>query len=274
MSTFYRILILIALVFEQNPIIKPQNIWFENSLQPNTSFKISSKKETKTELLYIMPEENLKKLKEKGVSNPTINTVKEETEIIQNIGDYVNNELHFVNTFSKVIGEQEVFSPGDQIFYSYSSDYGAKVSGTSKEAFPNQKEVFDQLTQALSKSFFRGKKMALNDTLTIISPIQLNFGTFDMDMKIRTIYKLVKIKKSKCTFAVIQSVSASMNIENLVIKLTGKGKGWATYNPQLKRITFLDDDLEMNFSANIDKNSRLEGKIKIHSIEKNEFVKK
>ncbi len=273
MSTFYRILILIALFFEQDSLFKAQSIWFQNSLQPNTTFKVSQRKETKTELLYIMPEENLKLFKEKGISNPTLNSVKEETEMIQRIGNYVNNELHFVSTFTKVVGEKEVFSPGDQIFYTYSNDYGVKVSGTSKEAFPNQKEVFDQLTQALSNSFFKGKKMALNDTLTIISPIQLNFGTFEMDMKIRTIYKLVKIQKNKCTFAVIQSVSATLYIENLVIQLLGKGKGWATYNPQLARITFFEDNMEITFSGNLDKNSKLRGKITTHSIEKNKLLK-
>jgi len=248
----------IVLFYALNYSAQVKSIWFENTYKENTTYRLEEIKTSNSSIIFKASPEKLEQLKANGVKNPMITKKQEKTVMIEKTGAFVDGVLNYVCTFVEFQKEKSPFLPGDQIFYSFSKVNGVSLTRFSRDDIPNVKEIKESISNSQNAQFFRGKKMEINDTFTMVTPFSLTIDGFKMDMQITTIYKLTKIKKHEGIFAMVQFAKATGNFGDVNMKISGKGNGWVTFNVKDGRIMKSDEKMTMNFISKPDKDVTIE----------------
>jgi hypothetical protein len=231
---------------------------FNVHLKPEMKYEMHTDESSQTELKYGGPSDMLKKLKEKGISNPTKSTKVTVMETVEKTGKRSAGEsfpltLEFVkmtNNDSKSVIKQGT------ILYGH-SDGSAKQSFdsiTAEGMSESDKVVFMQMMESVMEQLkFPAKTLKIGEKFDREQPITMPIAGNTMKMNITSYYKLISIKNGIAHFNITQVYTMSTMIENHNMNATGKGKGYLDYDMANNFYSTFVVDNEMKLGMKLEK---------------------
>lgn len=245
MKVLFSLLISILLL---NPAFTQKKVSIDLQFLPDTEYTQKSIQTNKQTIKYQAEQEVLDALKERGMSNPTINETKTSTKTLISTGPLEdNNKFNIKMDFTDTDGSK--LPEGTKI-------YGWCESGEMPELdsidMPGNDFNDDQkvmMLNLINKTFSQAKipdnTMKIGSKFTYTTPFSIPIQTATLNMKIVTTYKLKKIENGIAYFDIVQKYQMETDIENMDMTAKGNGNGTATYHIQSKLMTNLLLNSEM-----------------------------
>jgi hypothetical protein len=208
---------------------------FKVQYNPETKYSQTIEQISHYDMKYSGSEEFLRKLKDKGVQNPTITDKVSMIESVLKTGKSTEGTnfpltIEFVKTTSSD-GKKEI--PDGTLIYGHGSignmpTLDSIVSngldeGVKKTLLQAMQSIFSQLS-------FPEKKIKVGESFSIESPLSIPIAGVTIEMEITTNYKLLSITNEIADFDVSQVFTMKSTITNYNFKATGSGKGKLLYD--------------------------------------------
>lgn len=231
-----------------------EKITFVTGYSPNTIYEQNISNIIQTEMLFSGNPEIIEYI-EAEQGNPTINEERQLQVLTIVTGSEASTG--FFPFFMEFMGMQnELIPDGTRIYgrlkFPAIFDFDS-VSGTQLDH--EQQRFFLQGMQDLIRQFpFPNRALAIGDTFSEITPIEMPMGEMAVKMNILTLYKLQRIENGEAVFSIKQELQASMNMTDLDeedIDMTGTGLGIMHYDMENKFITYNEMSFIMNFSFDV-----------------------
>ena len=216
--------------YAQNQLI------FKSQYSPEKRYAQSTIINTESTIKYAGSEQFLKKIKDRGIENPTLQVDKSTTEIVSISGKPLSNgifplTMEFVKIENK---DEKVTLPQGTKFYAHAGNGSVPVidSIVSKGIEENfKKQLHEMMQQMFTQSVFAEKKLKIGEEFTLEIPMSIPIAGIRIDMNIISIYKLTTIKNDIGYFDVIQKTILKSNVApSYTINATGNGKGTVLYD--------------------------------------------
>lgn len=228
---------------------------------PQTNYSQFMVQKMHIEMGFIGNDSILNKIREKGVSNPTIIDKSFNIKTLTTTGT--------INSEGKMPVEMDIIKSVDQDGKETSSS-GMKIFGTTEIDKPplfdsiSEKIDNEDLKNAILKSFqsinsqisFPDKKMATGDEFKKETPVTMNIAGINLSMNFSSIYKLVSLTPDTAYFTI--DVKYTLNLEsNKAVKLpmTGGGVGSGTFSFDRKKEYPLSYDFHYEMNLNVKKDN-------------------
>jgi hypothetical protein len=210
-------------------------IVFKVKYSPETNYSQIIFQDSKTTIKYSGTEEFLKKLKAKGVDNPTITKANSKTKSILKTGRLTNNNLFplSIRFTESINGDGKVTIPDGTIIYGTCSlENMPNLDSISGKHLSDEfkKALFQTMQKAFSQMTFPEKKVQVGEAFSRQSPLTLPIAGITLDISITTTYKLINIKNNFATLDLSQVYTLKSTIKEHNVKMTGNGKGNLIYD--------------------------------------------
>lgn len=234
MRKFYLFILIITNLtcFAQENI---DRLYFKVEYKPEMTYTQTTEQTSQNEIKYFGSDEFLKRVKDKGIENPTISTTESKNELVLKTGK-LSDELTFPLTMEFVKSNS---SDGKKIIPDGTIIYGHGKTGTmptldsiaSNELENEYKKTLLQSLQSIfSQIAIPEKNIKVGESFSQESPISIPIGSVKLDMGITTIYKLINIKNGIAEFEISQIYKMLTTVTDYKMQGTGSGKGNLFYD--------------------------------------------
>ncbi len=239
---------------------------YKPSLNYNSTFSRSSH----SEMTYKGSEDFLRKIKSKGVDNPTITDNQQLIQAVFRTGKLTGSDkfpiaIEFIKTTSSN-GNKEI--PDGTKIYGKGSIGELPIidSVSSGELTQEYKDALKQSMQSLlSQINLPEKKVKVGEQFTRDNPLNFPVAGVTLEATIKTIYKLVSISHDTANFDISQVYTFITDLTGHIIKAEGNGKGKLLYDIKNNFYLLYQIDIKMDTQLSLD-NYELEIKSSSSSI--------
>jgi hypothetical protein len=231
---------------------------FKVAYKPSTKYSQAMTQSSSTEVTYSGSEEFLKTLQERGVQNPTITKTESTTESEFNAGKLTDATnfpvtMKFIKTISS---DGKVPIPDGTVIYGKGS-LGNMPTLDSIASTELSEEYKASLLQMLKSTFsqisFPEKELKIGEDFAQETPLSIPIAGINIDMTIKTNYKLVSIKNGVGNFDISQTYSLKTNDTKYPINASGKGKGSLQYEIASSNYTHYQIGTEIEINMKLEK---------------------
>lgn len=231
-----------------------QKILFKPELKPNAVYKITQENSTTSEVTYKGNEEFIRKMKEKGLTSPTISSTKsllrstmqtfalqkdnrfrmqtEFIEITSSEGDSIKNPLMGIKIYAT--GDKNLNIVVDSIIGTTNQDLKAAISQGAE--------------QSSAQNIYPDKKMKLGESFEKTIPFKYNIASGkDILVQIINTYRLDTLEKEFAVFHIDQKIKMDMTVSDHDINVQGGGTGRIVYDLVNKTNRLYQTELEFNY---------------------------
>jgi hypothetical protein len=230
---------------------------FKVRYKPQTKYYQTFTINSKSSNTFSGSEEVLKRLNEKGVKNPTTTTRFIDSESITMTGK-LNSKNFFPVTMEYVkaqkLNGEEIVPQGTLVYGKGTLDnmpvLDSVASNTINAEF--KKFYLKSLNDLMSQITYPIKKLKIGESFIHENPLSMPGSKENLEMIIKTEYKLVSIKNNLGYFDIKQVYSMKSEISQKDFKGKGTGTGTMVYDIQNNFFQKynLKNETEMDFSMN------------------------
>lgn len=208
---------------------------FKVKYNPETNYNQTIEQTSSSSIDYNGSEDFLKKIKEKGIENPTITNTNSHIESVFKTGKLTDGTsfpltVEFVK-MERSDGKKLV--PVGTLIYGHGSienmpTLDSIVSKGLDETF--KKTLLQTMQSTFSQLSFPEKKVRVGESFSTESPLSIPIAGNVLEMTIITSYKLLSIINGIADFDISESYKMNTNISKYTIDGTGTGNGKIIYD--------------------------------------------
>lgn len=233
------------------------NVTFKIQYQPEKKYNQTVERTTNTVIKYMGPGKALKKLKERGLQNPTTSNKKSQTEWVLKTGKLMD-KTDFPVTVEYVITVSNDGQKGTPVKANLSgkflSDHLPVFNSIVSDGLDEKQKM--ALLQSLQNTFtqlsFPEKKVKIGEQFTIENPYSLPMEGSTIEMEVTTNYKLISISEGIAHFDITQKYTMNPKIMDNSFKGSVSGKGHLVYDMAHTIVLNYTLDTEMNITKKLD----------------------
>ena len=233
------------------------NVTFKIQYQPEKKYSQTVERTTNTVIKYMGPGKALKKLKERGLQNPTISNKKSQTQWVLKTGKLMG-ETDFPVTVEYVITVSNDGKKGTPVKANLSgkflSDHLPVFNSIVSDGLDEKQKM--ALLQSLQNTFtqlsFPEKKVKIGEQFTIENPYSLPMEGSTIEMEVTTNYKLISISEGIANFDITQKYTMNPKIMDNSFKGSVSGKGHLVYDMAHTIVLNYTLDTEMQITKKLD----------------------
>ena len=233
------------------------NVTFKIQYQPEKKYNQTVERTTNTVIKYMGPGKALKKLKERGLQNPTTSNKKSQTEWVLKTGKLMD-KTDFPVTVEYVITVSNDGQKGIPVKANLSgkflSDHLPVFNSIVSDGLDEKQKM--ALLQSLQNTFtqlsFPEKKVKIGEQFTIENPYSLPMEGSTIEMEVTTNYKLISISEGIAHFDITQKYTMNPKIMDNSFKGSVSGKGHLVYDMAHTIVLNYTLDTEMNITKKLD----------------------
>lgn len=255
-----------------------KEVIFKVQYKPETKYNQTIEQTSQANIKYSGSDDFMRKLKDKGVQNPTITNTQSKIETIFKTGKQTNKKTFPITIeFAKsTSSDGKKIIPDGTLIYGYGSNgnmptLDSIVSNGLDENF--KKTLLQTMQSTFAQLSFPEKRVKIGESFSRESPLSIPIAATTLDMTITTTFKLLDIINGIADFDVSSIYTMKSVITKYTIKATGNGKGKMLYDIVNNNFTRYETDTEMkmnlkleNFDMDLDSKS---GFIQTTTISKN-----
>lgn len=248
MRNLYGFILVILLISCEKP---PQDsLTLQIKYLPETVYKYSSEQTLETVITYSGKQKTLQELKRRGHKNPTILNKQSTTAAVVKTGKPEEENTRFpvkvdYTSLITVNGKKE--APVNAIFHGKCLMDSIPVFDVAvANDLDRQSKMY--LLELWQKSFsqltFSGQKLKIGETFTTQNPVSIPMEGSEIDMIVKTNYKLISIKDNIATLDLLQEYTLNPKLMDNSFQGAVKGQGHLVYD--------MEHSMVMNYSLNTD----------------------
>lgn len=248
----------LSLIIAALPSYGQNSVIFKSRFQPHKVYKATMTTSTAADMNFSGNEEEIKKIKDKGITLPLIASSLTEITATTTTGALTASKSVPVKiTFGKVSMSQtkngiekkeEKPISGLIIEGYYTQDNKLQIASMlSNKMDESTKRFFKSITENLQQQVkYPEKPMQVGDSFDQKIPMQIPLsGINPINLVINTRYTLKEIRDNKARFNTVHTVSMNMKTKQINIFASGKGKGISEYDIANTITTHLETDISM-----------------------------
>ena len=232
---------------------KPEGLILKVQYQPEKTYNISTIRGTETVITYSGQDIAMRKLKSMRIKNPTISKVKTKTDTELVTGKSSSSQSFPVSlTYKKTMsldGKNEI--PEGTVVKGELNGESQPVfkSVVSSELGIDQRiQLLETLQNTFNQFNFPDKRLKIGDTLSVSRPMAMAMEGSEIEMIVKSTYKLISINKNLAQFELAQTYQMTPKLMDNSFTGTGQGKGKMSYN--LEKMIISDYSLITELSMN------------------------
>jgi len=249
---------IVSLLIISSFTLTGQKILFKPELKPNSTYYTLQENSTTTEVTYKGSEEFIEKLKEKGVTSPSMSSSKFLMKSrMQSFELQKNNRMRMQTEFIEIksSGRDSLVNAllGIKIYATGDKDLNIIVDSITGTTNQDLKASVAQVTAQLSvKSIYPAKKIKLGKSFEKTAPFKYAISS-DKSILAQVIntYRLDTIEKAFAVFHIDQKIIMDMTVNDQDINVHGSGSGRIVYDLVNKTNRLYQTELEFDYEWQI-----------------------
>lgn len=235
MKNIFRIFILLVTFSCSSPAPAPDSVRFKISYQPETTYRQTTERTAQTVISYAGSAISLKRLKDRGIQNPTISNRKAQKEYRIKTGKAGNDKIFRFNVeLIKAIGGdgKRDLSEGAVFHGRCTIDSIPEFDSVALDGLDHdsKKSLIKALENSFAQLSFPEKKLKIGQVLSVDFPLTIPMEGSTVEMVVSTQYKLIRFSKETANFDIAQTYTMNPKLLDNSFKGTGNGKGQLVFD--------------------------------------------
>lgn len=234
-----------------------EGIHFKVQYKPETSYNQTITQKSDTYLKYSGSRKFLRKLKHRGIQNPTITNASSGMESVIKTGkltDSINFPLT-IEFLKSTRSDGKIYIPDGTLMYGHATHENLPkldsiVSNELDEEF--KETVLKSMQSIFSQITLPEKDIKVGEEFSNETPLSIPIGGITIDMRITTRYRLVSILNGMGNFDISQDCTFLSTIEDHTLNATGNGTGKLIYDISNNYYLNYQTDLAMEMNMEIE----------------------
>lgn len=224
---------LILLALSSFTSISTNGLHFKVEYKPETRYDETLEQTSAAKITYSGSDDFLQKLKDNGMTNPTLSSKNSKTvEVLKTYKLKDNTHFPITMEFKNTdTSEGQPAIPEGTVIYgtctvgsmpTFDSIHSPGMQDETKEEF------MKIMASTLSQITFPDKEMSVGDSFTQVSPVSVPIAGVTINMNITTVYKLISIDGGQANFDITQYYT--MSLDKYITEGGGSGNGHIVFD--------------------------------------------